>query len=139
MKSRVEEYLRAMWSLEEKGIGPIRVRDIALALDVTPPSVVQMLHKLEALGLISYSKHRHVTFTEPGRTEGATIVRYHRLMEVLFADVIEGENEDVERLSEGAEHFISPAIAEKLCTFLNHPDTCPHGKTIPKGPCCDIE
>ncbi len=139
MKNSVEEYLKTMWSLEEEGIGPIRVRDIAQSLDVTPPSVVQMLHKLEALGLITYSKHRHVAFTESGRMAGATIVRYHRLMEVLFAEVIEGENEDVERLSGGAEHFFSPAIAEKLCTFLNHPDTCRHGKTIPKGPCCDIE
>jgi len=128
-----------MWSLEEEGVEPIRVRDIAQALDVTPPSVVQMLHKIESLGLIRYSKHRHVTFTDTGRIAGATIVRYHRLMEVLFAEVIDGENEDVERLSCGAEHFVSPAIAEKLCTFLNHPDTCPHGKIIPKGPCCDIE
>lgn len=139
MKSSVEEYLKAIWSLEEDGIVPVRVRDISCELDVKPPSVVQMLHKLEALGLVTYSKYRGVGFTDQGRTVGATIVRYHRLMEVLFADVIEGENDDVERLSCGAEHYVSPAIAEKLCTFLDHPDTCPHGKTIPKGPCCDEE
>lgn len=139
MKGREEEYLRVIWSLEEGGVNPVRVRDISAMLYVTPPSVVQMLHRLEAMGLIEYSKHRHVAFTEEGRDAGAAIVRYHRLMEVLFGGVMEGSEDDVEMLSCGAEHFITPAIAEKLCTYLNHPSECPHGKAIPPGRCCAEE
>jgi DtxR family Mn-dependent transcriptional regulator len=28
-------------------------------------------------------------------------------------------------------------VDAKVCTMLNHPTTCPHGKPIPPGECCD--
>jgi DtxR family Mn-dependent transcriptional regulator len=34
------------------------------------------------------------------------------------------------------EHILSPEATDKICTFLNHPLTCPHGAPIPPGPCC---
>jgi DtxR family Mn-dependent transcriptional regulator len=95
MKGREEEYLRVIWSLEEGGVNPVRVRDISAMLDVTPPSVVQMLHRLEAMGLIEYSKHRHVALPKRGGMQvppssGTTV-----LMEVLFGGVMEGSEDDV--------------------------------------------
>ncbi|MHC1608638.1 MAG: metal-dependent transcriptional regulator [Candidatus Methanofastidiosia archaeon] len=137
MSETMEEYLKTIWVLEEENIKSIRIKDISTALAVKPPSVVQMLTKLEEVGLIHYIKHKEVCLTKKGKDAGQALVRYHRLMEVLFSDVIEGSNEDVEILSCGAEHFVTPDIAKKICTFLNHPDTCPHGKPIPRGDCCN--
>jgi DtxR family Mn-dependent transcriptional regulator len=34
------------------------------------------------------------------------------------------------------EHSLSPEVTEKICTFLHHPQTCPHGSPIPRGACC---
>ena len=34
------------------------------------------------------------------------------------------------------EHILSQEATEKICTFLGHPRTCPHGAPIPPGPCC---
>jgi Mn-dependent DtxR family transcriptional regulator len=34
------------------------------------------------------------------------------------------------------EHILSPEATDKICTFLNHPLTCPHGAPIPPGSCC---
>jgi DtxR family Mn-dependent transcriptional regulator len=28
-------------------------------------------------------------------------------------------------------------VDTKICTLLNHPTTCPHGKPIPPGDCCE--
>jgi DtxR family Mn-dependent transcriptional regulator len=28
-------------------------------------------------------------------------------------------------------------VDTKICTLLNHPTTCPHGKPIPPGKCCE--
>jgi DtxR family Mn-dependent transcriptional regulator len=33
---------------------------------------------------------------------------------------------------------LSPEATDKICTFLGHPRTCPHGAPIPPGPCCGI-
>jgi DtxR family Mn-dependent transcriptional regulator len=34
------------------------------------------------------------------------------------------------------EHTLSPQVTEKVCVFLEHPQTCPHGSPIPLGVCC---
>ena len=34
------------------------------------------------------------------------------------------------------EHSLNPEVTDKICTFLNHPKTCPHGDPIPRGVCC---
>jgi Mn-dependent DtxR family transcriptional regulator len=34
------------------------------------------------------------------------------------------------------EHILSPEATDKICTFLGHPKTCPHGAPIPPGKCC---
>jgi len=34
------------------------------------------------------------------------------------------------------EHIISPELDQRICTFLGHPKTCPHGNVIPPGLCC---
>jgi Mn-dependent DtxR family transcriptional regulator len=34
------------------------------------------------------------------------------------------------------EHILSPEATDKICTFLGHPRTCPHGAPIPPGVCC---
>ena len=47
--------------------------------------------------------------------------------------------EDQEVHSEACkfEHIISPELDQRICTFLGHPKTCPHGNPIPPGDCCD--
>jgi DtxR family Mn-dependent transcriptional regulator len=34
------------------------------------------------------------------------------------------------------EHILSPEATERICSFLGHPRTCPHGSPIPAGECC---
>ncbi|MHC1605319.1 MAG: metal-dependent transcriptional regulator [Candidatus Methanofastidiosia archaeon] len=131
-----EEYLKTLWILEEGGNKISRIKDISKKLDIKPPSAVEMLKKLEKDGMIKYRKQKGISLTAKGRKTGENIIRYHRLMEVLLFDVICIENEDVEKLSCGAEHFFTSEIANKICAFLDHPKICPHGKKIPSGECC---
>ena len=37
------------------------------------------------------------------------------------------------------EHILSPEATDKICSFLGHPRTCPHGAPIPPGPCCQTK
>jgi DtxR family Mn-dependent transcriptional regulator len=37
------------------------------------------------------------------------------------------------------EHTLSTQVTEKICIFLEHPRTCPHGSPIPPGVCCNRE
>ena len=84
---------------------------------------------------VSLSEGR-LLLTGRGEKRAQAAVRRHRLAERLFFDTF-GMNED--QLHESAhkiEHSLSPEVTEKICTFLHHPLTCPHGSPIPRGECC---
>jgi DtxR family Mn-dependent transcriptional regulator len=79
-----------------------------------------------------------VDLTERGRKKAADIIRRHRLAERLFTDSLALDSEtEIEQQACKFEHILSPEATEKICTFLGHPQTCPHGAPIPRGACCE--
>ena len=78
-----------------------------------------------------------VEFTARGRELAQSIIRRHRLSERLFVESFHMQNqEEIEEQACKFEHILSAEATEKICTFLGHPRTCPHGAPIPPGPCC---
>ncbi len=78
-----------------------------------------------------------VELTSRGFKRAADIIRRHRLAERLFTDSLAMDSEtEIEQQACKFEHILSPEATDKICTFLNHPRTCPHGSAIPPGPCC---
>lgn len=78
-----------------------------------------------------------VELTRRGRQRAADIIRRHRLAERLFTDSLAMDSEtEIEEQACKFEHILSPGATEKICAFLGHPRTCPHGSPIPPGPCC---
>src|ERR1700685_2229295 len=78
-----------------------------------------------------------VEFTERGRERAGSIIRRHRLAERLFTDSLAMDSEsEIEQQACKFEHILSPEATDKICRFLGHPRTCPHGAPIPPGPCC---
>ena len=78
-----------------------------------------------------------VELTSHGRKRAADIIRRHRLAERLFTDSLAMDSEtEIEQQACKFEHILSPEATDKICSFLGHPRTCPHGAPIPPGPCC---
>ena len=78
-----------------------------------------------------------VELTPRGRERAGSIIRRHRLAERLFTDSLAMDSEtEIEQQACKFEHILSPEATDKICTFLGHPKTCPHGAPIPPGPCC---
>ena len=79
-----------------------------------------------------------VRFTPAGEARARSVIRRHRLAERLFTDVL--AIRDAAAIESNActfEHILSPELTDRICTFLGHPATCPHGSPIPRGNCCD--
>ncbi|HEY6537135.1 MAG TPA: metal-dependent transcriptional regulator [Candidatus Nitrosocosmicus sp.] len=129
----VEMYLKAMWSIIESG-QELKVSSIAKVLNVTQPSVVQMLHKLNDARLIDYKKGSIVVLTTEGEKIGKQMIRNTRLLEVLMKDALKIDID--EEMVCGIEHHMKEIFTEALCTLLKHPKICPHGYNIPIGSCC---
>ena len=129
----IEMYLKAMWSILENG-QELKVSSIAKVLNVTQPSVVQMLHKLNDSHLIDYKKGSIVVLTNDGEKIGKQMIRNTRLLEVLMKDALKIDID--EEMVCGIEHHMKEIFTEALCTLLKHPKVCPHGYHIPAGVCC---
>ncbi|HEY7733955.1 MAG TPA: metal-dependent transcriptional regulator [Nitrososphaera sp.] len=128
----VEMYLKAIWFIREKG-GDVKISSVAKLLNVTQPSVVQMLRKLDGSRLVRYTK-RSVELTDEGERIGKQMMRNTRLLEVLMKDALRIEID--EEMVCGIEHHMKNIFTDALCTLLKHPRECPHGHVIPKGKCC---
>jgi putative ABC transport system ATP-binding protein len=77
-------------------------------------------------------------FTPQGHARARSVIRRHRLAERLFVDTLAlRDNDSIESNACTFEHILSPEVTDRICAFLGHPQTCPHGSPIPPGECCE--
>ncbi len=138
----VEEYLEAIYKLSRDdgaGEGGATVSQLAAALQVSPPSVSEMLGRLRAAGLVEEGGGRGIALTPQGELEGASLVRRHRLSERFLTEILDVPWDEVHAEACRFEHAISPDVEARLAAQLGYPRTCPHGHVIPDedGACVD--
>src|SRR5438552_187973 len=69
----VQDYVKAIYTLEPGSGGPVTTTALAERLDVRPASVSGMLPKLTQLGLVEHEPYRGVRLTERGTRPGAEL------------------------------------------------------------------
>jgi DtxR family Mn-dependent transcriptional regulator len=127
-----EEYLQTMFWLEEAGL-QITGANIARAMQLSPPTVHEMIGRLESDGYVSRTEDRRVSFTDEGRKEAQAIVRRHRLIERFLTDVLGVPWDEVHEEAERLEHAMSPVLEERMLAAIGDATTCPHGHPIIEG------
>lgn len=134
-----ENYLLSIYQLEELGR---RVTPSQLAeqlkrlpegegLGTSLPSVTGMLRRLVREGLVEMSKNKEIDLTKLGRDAAESIVRRHRLAELLVVDVLEVDLCNAHEEAHRLEHAISPLLEEKIRRKLGNPKASPFGDPIP--------
>src|ERR1700704_4062564 len=127
-----EEYLQTMFWLEEAGL-QINGANIARAMQLSPPTVHEMIGRLEGDGYVERADDKSLTFTERGRGEAQPIVRRHRLIERFLTDVLGIPWDEVHEEAERLEHAMSPVLEERMLAAIGDAKTCPHGHPIVAG------
>jgi len=105
---------------------------------IEPDGVVQpeVIDAMVGRGLLA-QEGRFIRLTSTGEQQAREVVRRHRVAEVLFHNVIAVSEAAMESTACQLEHILNPEVTEAVCTFLGHPPTCPHGRAIPRGRCCE--
>ena len=127
-----EEILESLWiASEEKG-------KPGLPCDLERDAV-------EGGGLQELLSHAYVEVVDElirlrpeGRHEAMMTVRRHRLAERLMMDILDMKGQPGDERACEFEHLLHHGVDTKICTLLNHPTTCPHGRPIPPGECCEV-
>ena len=139
-----EEYLQIMFWLEEAGL-PITGANVARAMQLSPPTVSEMVGRLEGDGYVERASDKTLAFTAKGREEAEAIVRRHRLIERFLTDVLGIPWDEVHEEAERLEHAMSPVLEERMKAAIGDAKTCPHGHPIFEGeretgvPLADVE
>ena len=128
---RFDHLLEQIWVCEEEGTAA-NLQSVKTDQEIDP---VRMLGRMADLKLVELAGGV-VRFTPRGESRARDIVRRHRLAERLFTDTYSVADPEAHSDACKFEHIISPELDHRICTFLNHPKTCPHGNPIPPGTCC---
>ncbi len=163
LTEKMEEYLEALFKLSRQK-ETLTPTCLAEYMKVTPPTVLDMLRRLEKEGYVRYEgagpggergksygrARRNIVLTPKGERAARTLIRRHRLSERFLTDMLGMDWESAHREACRLEHVISPEMEQKLAEMLGNPDTCPHGYPIPDEnghmadgeemkPLCDFE
>ena len=138
---RFDHLLEQIWICGEEGkpaqVNRLHATGPAGQLPVVPeePST-RVLGRMSDLHLVDL-QNGEVQLTSAGSRRARDVVRRHRLAERLFKDTFAIDDAEVHNQACKFEHIISPELDRRICTFLGHPKTCPHGNPIPAGACCN--
>jgi len=139
-----EEYLQIIFWLQEAGL-PMTGANVARAMQVSAPTVHEMIGRLEADGYVTRRSDKSLEFTESGLEHAENIVRRHRLIERFLTDVFDIPWDQVHEEAEKLEHWMSPTVEERMLKAIGDADTCPHGhpifsdKRVQGVPLADVE
>jgi DtxR family Mn-dependent transcriptional regulator len=127
-----QEYLEIMFWLEEAGL-PMTGANIARAMQLSPPTVHEMIGRLVEDGYVERRPDKSLDFTESGREHASYIVRRHRMIERFLTDVLGIPWDEVHEEAERIEHAMSPVLEERMRAAIGDATTCPHGHPIVEG------
>jgi len=132
LSAKAEEILEALWiATEERG---------ATGLPLAELHVDGQAEALDELSRLAYIEQdgNLLKLRREGRPEAQMTVRRHRLAERLIMDIFDVKGKIGDERACEFEHLLHYGVDTKICTLLNHPTTCPHGRPIPPGECCEL-
>ena len=130
-KERIDEAVELLWVLNEEGHKSLN----RFRLSSEDDGIDSLIGLMKKDGLIVVSDNA-IYFTDKGSSMARALIRRLRLAERLFTDVFEMRGDTVINDACKMEHILSEELTDSVCTFLGHPQTCPHGMPIPRGECC---
>jgi len=102
-------------------------------MQLSAPTVHEMLGRLERDGYIGRDAERAISFTESGRDHAELVVSRHRMIERFLTDVVGVPWDDVHEEAEHLEHAMTPRFEAYVRSAVGDAKTCPHGHPITLG------
>ena len=106
-----QDYLKALWALAPGGQAVATSR-LAQQLEVSAPSVTNMLTRLAAEDLVAHAPRAGARLTPRGRRAALNIVRRHRILEAFLVRVLGFDWSEVHEDAEVLEHHVSDRVLE---------------------------
>lgn len=131
VSASIENYLKAIFRLEQDGLPGETNRISEMIGGITPASVTAMVKRLAEMDLVEYVPYQGVKLTPSGRRVSLEVLRRHRLIELYLVDQLGFSWDEVHEEAEQLEHYVSNKLVDRMAEKLGNPDFDPHGDPIP--------
>ncbi|SCG84028.1 Transcriptional regulator mntR Manganese transport regulator [Proteiniborus sp. DW1] len=115
----LEDYLEEAYRLSVNN-KEIRIKDVAECLNVSMPSVVKGLRKLNRLGYLIYQPYEKIELTDRGKMTGFFLVERNKILKDFVSMI--GSDCDIKQEAEAMEHYLTISTIksiEKLVKFFS--------------------
>ncbi|KAA3662703.1 MAG: metal-dependent transcriptional regulator [Chloroflexi bacterium] len=126
----IEMYLKTVTELTVED-DPVSISSLADRLGVSTVSANEMVHRLKERGLLEHTPYKGVNLTTSGKRKATALIRSHHMWECFLVEKLNIPWEQAHDSACRLEHATDTAVTEALASFLNHPQTCPHGNITP--------
>ena len=127
---KMREYLEVIYYLSARREPVISAR-LAEWMNVTPPTVTNIVQRMEEQGYITRDGRGEISLTEEGFTLAEAMVKRHRILERFLVDVMGIPWHMIHEEAVRLEHNLSPLMEERIVALVGQSTTCPHGNPIP--------
>src|SRR3979490_2331736 len=104
-----EEYLQSLFWLQEAGL-PMTGANVVRAMQLSAPTVHEMVGRLERDGYITRDKEKTIAFSATVAERPEAIARPHSMIERFLTDVLGVPWNEVQEEAERLEHAMSPVL-----------------------------
>ncbi|AZH24855.1 metal-dependent transcriptional regulator [Haloplanus aerogenes] len=132
-----DQYLKAIYLIQEMEDGPASTGALADMLDVSPASANEMIGKLEARDLADHEKYKGVRLTDEGIRRARDALQTYCIIERFLANVLDVE--DFRGEARELEAVIDDTVAERLDTIINRNPNCPDCFDAETDACRELE
>jgi DtxR family transcriptional regulator, Mn-dependent transcriptional regulator len=129
LSSSVQEYLESLYWLSEAGLERTP-SNLSRAMQVSPPSVTEMVRRMETEGLVTRSKDKRIQLTDEGERIAKHVVSRHRLVEAFLVKVMGIGWDEVHEEAETFEMGVTEQLEARMLALIGDVKTCPHGHPI---------
>lgn len=123
LSGRSEDYLRGVYEIMERK-GYARIRDVARELGVQPSTAVEMMKKLDHMGLVAYEKYGGVTLTPQGEEIARAVKERHETFK-KFLEIILVPRDIALKDAHVLEHRLDPKTILQFARFVEFITSAP--------------
>jgi len=118
-----DQYLKAIYLIQETENGPAATGAIADALDVSPASANEMIGKLADDGLADHEKYKGVSLTDDGIGRARDVLERYCIIERFLATTLEVE--DYRGEATQIQAVVDQVVADRVDLIVDRQPDCP--------------
>lgn len=119
----MEDYIEMLYRLTA-GTQLARLGDVAVALNVQPPSASKMIQRLLEADYVVYEKYGFIRLTDTGKRLGKQLMERHRILETFLR--LLGLRVNILKDTERIEHMVSEEFLERISRFNDYAKENPY-------------